>query len=100
MIDWSFRAGDLLVVVSLIGTCLFYATKVGRFTENIINMKGEIKELKEVAKSLAVIITQQAVSTVRLDAQGERLDHLDDKIERIRRGEGLATEGKISRLHP
>jgi SMC interacting uncharacterized protein involved in chromosome segregation len=89
-LDWNIRAGDVMVVVSLAGTCLLYATKVGRFAENMDNMKAEIKELKEVAKSLAVIITQQAVQTVRLDTQGERLNHLDDKIERIRRGEGLA----------
>ena len=54
------------------------------------SMQQEIRELKEVAKSLAVIITQQAVQTVRLDSQGERLNLIDDKIERIRRGEGLS----------
>jgi hypothetical protein len=91
MIDWSIRAGDLLVVASFAGTCLVYATKVGGWGETINNMKKEITELKEVAKSLAVIITQQAVSSTRLDSQGERLNLMEDKIERIRRGEGLAT---------
>lgn len=90
MIDWNIRAGDLLVVVSLGGTCLLYAARVGRFAERLENMKEEIRELKEVAKSLTVIITQQAVASTRMDTQGERLNHLDDKIERIRRGEGLA----------
>lgn len=80
-----------MVVVSLIATCLIYATKVGRFAETIDTMKEDIRELKEVTKSLTVIITNQAVQTVRLDTQGERLNHLDDKIERIRRGEGLTT---------
>lgn len=90
MIDWNVRVGDLLVVASLAGTCILYAYKSGRFAESIITMQREIKELKEVAKSLTVIITQQAVQTVRLDTQGERLNMIDDKIERIRRGEGLA----------
>lgn len=90
MIDYSVRLGDILVVVSLTGTCLFYAFKSGRFTESIAQMQKEITELKEVAKSLAVIITNQAVQTVRVDSQGERLNLMDDKIERIRRGEGLA----------
>jgi hypothetical protein len=94
MIDWNIRAGDLLVVASLACTCLFYAFKSGRFAENIEQMEREIKELKEVAKSLVVIITNQAVQTVRLDTQGERLNQLDDKVERIRRGEGLATGAK------
>lgn len=94
MIDYSIRLGDVLVIVSLAGTCMFYAFKSGRFTETIVQMRSEIKELKEVAKSLAVIITNQAVQTVRLDSQGERLNMMDDKIERIRRGEGLAPGGK------
>lgn len=92
MIDWNFRAGDLLVVASLAATCVLYAFKTGRFTASVENMEAQITELKEVAKSLAVIITQQAVQTVRLDAQGERLNQIDDKIERIRRGEGLAVK--------
>lgn len=92
MIDWNVRIGDLLVVASLTGTCLFYSFKSGRFTESIATMQREIKELKEVSKGLVVIITNQAVQTVRLDTQGERLNALDDRIERIRRGEGLATK--------
>lgn len=89
MIDWNVRAGDVLVMMSMVGTCLFYAFRSGRFAESISTMQREIRELKEVAKSLAVIITQQAVQTVRLDTQGERLNQMDDRIERIRRGEGL-----------
>lgn len=89
MIDWNVRIGDILVVLSLAGTCIFYAFRSGRFAESIITMQREIKELKEVAKSLAVIITQQAVQTVRLDSQGERLNMMDQKIEDIRHGDGL-----------
>lgn len=92
MIEWNIRVGDLLVVASLAGTCLFYAFKSGRFAESITHMQKEIIELKEVAKSLSVIITNQAVQTVRQDSQGERLNQMDDKIERIRRGEGLTTK--------
>lgn len=91
MFDWSIRAGDVGVMLSFVGTCVFYAAKVGRFAEMIDNMKSELRELKEVSKSMAVVITEQAVSQVRLDTQGQRLNQMDDKIERIRRGEGLAT---------
>lgn len=90
MIDYNIRVGDILVIISLAGTCVFYAFKSGRFAESILTMQREIGELKEVSKSLLVVITQQAVQTVRLDTQGERLNQIDDKIERIRRGEGLA----------
>lgn len=94
MIDWNVRIGDILVVVSLAGTCIFYAFRSGRFAESIITMQREIRELKEVAKSLTVIITQQAVQTVRLDSQGERLNSLDDKIESLRHGERLTMKDK------
>lgn len=94
MIDWNVRAGDILVVISLAGTCIFYAFRSGRFAESIITMQREIRELKEVAKSLSVIITQQAVQTVRLDSQGERLNSMDDKIESLRHGERLTTKDK------
>lgn len=89
MIDWNVRIGDILVVLSLAGTCIFYAFRSGRFAESIITMQREIRELKEVAKSLAVIITQQAVQTVRLDSQGERLNIMDKRVEDLRRGDGF-----------
>lgn len=91
MIDWNVRIGDILVVISLAGTCIFYAFRSGRFAESILTMQREIKELKEVAKSLAVIITQQAVSVVRLDSQAERMNIIDQKIEDLRHGDGLIT---------
>lgn len=97
MIDWNVRVGDILVVVSLAGTCIFYAFRSGRFAESIITMQREIREMKEVAKSLAVIITQQAVQTVRMDSQGERLNSLDDKIEDLRRGDGYIIAHRASK---
>lgn len=97
MIDWNVRVGDILVVVSLAGTCIFYAFRSGRFAESIITMQREIREMKEVAKSLAVIITNQAVQTVRMDSQGERLNSLDDKIEDLRRGDGYIIANRASK---
>lgn len=94
MIDWNVRIGDIAVIASLAGTCIFYAFRSGRFAESIMTMQKEISELKEVAKSMIVIITNQAVQTVRQDAQGERLNILDKRIEDLRRGEGLITKGR------
>lgn len=94
MIDWNFRIGDVAVIMSLVGTCIFYAFRSGRFAENILTMQKEITELKEVAKSLAVIITNQAVQTVRQDSQGERLNILDKRVEDLRRGEGFIVKPK------
>lgn len=94
MIDWNFRIGDVAVIMSLAGTCIFYAFRSGRFAENILTMQKEITELKEVAKSLAVIITAQAVQTVRQDSQGERLNILDKRVEDLRHGEGFIVKPK------
>jgi hypothetical protein len=89
MVDWNVRFGDLLVVASLVGTCLFYAARAGRFAESIANMQEEIKQLKDVTKELSVIVTQQAVATVRMDSQGERLNILDKRLEDLRHGQGF-----------
>ncbi len=89
MVEWNIRIGDVAVIASLVGSCLFYAFRSGRFAESLLTMQKEISELKEVAKSLTVIITNQAVQTVRLDSQGDRLNILDKRIEDLRRGDGL-----------
>ena len=94
-IEDNIRVGDIAVMVSLAVSCLFYAFRSGRFAESILTMQREIKELKEVSKSMLVIITEQAVQTVRMDNQAAQLNHLDDKLERIRRGEGLAIDRLI-----
>lgn len=88
MIDWNVRVGDILVVLSLAGTCIFYAFRSGRFAESIVTMQSEIRELKDLAKSLAIVITAQAVQTQRLDTQGDRLNILDKRVEDLRRGDG------------
>lgn len=94
MIDWNFRIGDVAVILSLAGTCVFYAFRSGRFAESIMVMQKEITELKDVSKSLAMIITAQAVASVRMDTQGERLNIIDKRVEDLRRGEGLITKGR------
>ena len=91
MIDWNVRVGDILVVVSLAGSILFYAFRSGQFAESIKTMQREIKDLKEVSKDLAKIVTTQAVQNNRLDTAAERLNMMDKKIEDLRRGEGLIT---------
>lgn len=101
MIEWNVRIGDLLVVMSLAGTCLLYAFRSGRFAESIKTMQREIKELKDVAKSLALVITAQAVQTTRQDAQAERLNILDKRVEDLRHGNGfIAGPRGIDKSYP
>lgn len=88
MIEWNVRIGDILVVISMAGTFVLYAFRSGRFAESITTMQREIKELKDVARGLAAVVTQQAVQTTRLDTQGDRLNILDKRIEDLRKGDG------------
>jgi uncharacterized membrane protein len=87
IVDWNVRFGDILIVLSLVGTCLLFAFRSGQVAKSIEVMQKEISELKEVTKSLAAILTQQAVVSVRLDAHADRLNMLDKRIEDIKRAE-------------
>lgn len=89
MIDWNIRFGDLLVVASMGGAGIVYAFRSGRFAETVTSMQKEIKELKEITKAIAAVVTAQAVHTTRLDNQGERLNILDKRVEGLRRGHGF-----------
>lgn len=88
MVDWNIRVGDILVVISLVGTAIAYAFRSGRFAESIKSMQNEITEMKDVAKAMAKIVTSMAVQTTRLDTAAERLNVMDRKIEDLRRGDG------------
>ncbi len=101
MIDWQIRFGDLLVIGSLIGSILYYAFQSGKFTQSILTMKQDIIELNEFAKSMGKTLTQMAVQHSRLDAQAERLNVLDKRIEDLRHGDGfIAGRRGIEREHP
>jgi prefoldin subunit 5 len=88
MIDWNIRFGDLAVVASLGGTCLFYATKIGRFSEMIENMQKQIEKLEDTTKKIADVVTAQAVQDTRLNNISSRMNRVDENIEDLRRGRG------------
>jgi len=89
MIDWNVRVGDILVVLSLAGSIMFYAFRSGQFAESIKTMQREIKDLKDVAKQLAAVIIDNAVMNTRLNTAADRLNLMDKKIEDLRRGDGF-----------
>jgi cell division protein FtsB len=85
MIDTSIRIGDIAVVASLAGTCLYYSFIAGKFTTRIDNMQTTVDKLEGV-------VTTLAVQKERLDSQGARLNVLDARIEDLRRGQGFIRE--------
>lgn len=101
-IDWDIKFGDMLVMASLAGSLIYYAYKSGRFTQSIDTMQREIKELKNLASTIATAITTLAVQDTRLNNQDDRLKILDKRIEDLRRGEGLIVSrvGPVDRPHP
>lgn len=82
MIDWNVRFGDLLVVASLIGTCIVYAFKSGRFTESIRYMQKEIIALKDALKIVGDVLTMVAV-------QKTEIKNIQDDIRELKHGKGF-----------
>lgn len=52
------------------------------------NLKEEVLEMKEELKSLAQVITMQAVQTTRLDNLSGLLSSVEKRVEDLRRGNG------------
>lgn len=101
MIEWNIRVGDILVVMSLAGSILFYAFRSGQFAESIKTMQREIRDLKDVAKQLASVITENAVMSNRLNTAADRLNIMDKKIEDLRHGHGFIQGSRgIEREYP
>ncbi len=82
MIDWNVRAGDLLVVASLAGTCIVYAFKSGRFAESIENMQLEIIGLKKVTEAITSLLTTVAVQKIELE-------NIREDVRELKHGEGF-----------
>lgn len=88
MIDWNLRAGDLLVVASLAGTCFYYSFVAGKFATRIENMTDDIKELKQGEERITDVLIAMSSQKERMDAQGQRLNVIDQRIEDLRNGRG------------
>lgn len=88
-ISWEIKVGDVLVVASMIGTMLALAVRTGGVHKTIDFMQREIQELKTTTGKIAEVLVSLAVQDSRLNAQSERLNTLDRRIEDLRRGDGF-----------
>lgn len=77
MIDWSFRFGDVMVIMSFLGTIGMFIYRGGRFTRAIESMQEEISALKKVAESVAGVLTAIAVQKIELE-------HVREDIKEIK----------------
>jgi predicted methyltransferase len=81
-IDWAIKLTDLLVIAGFAGTVGAMLFRSGRVFHSITSMQIEIKELKDVAKSVAEVLTTVAIQKVELDHMREDID----EIKKNRRG--------------
>ncbi len=87
MIDWNIRFGDILVVVSLVGTGLIFAYKTGSFTESVKAMQRELEALKEIAKTISGVLTTVATQKVEIE-------NIKEDIRELKHWEGFVGRPK------
>lgn len=89
MIDWNIRVGDLAVVASVLAG---WGVGIIRSSSNMKMMIRDIDELKDIAKTTSTVLTNLAVQKERLDAQGQRLNTIDQHIDDLRNGRGYISD--------
>lgn len=100
MIDWSIRFGDILVIVSILGTIGVFAFRSGGFTQSIESMKEDLVELKLSQRAQTEVLAKLAVYQTRIDSLEKRIDWIQDQIEDMRHGRGFILEHQDKRpLH-
>jgi peptidoglycan hydrolase CwlO-like protein len=79
-------------VIQLVGigvqTILFLLAGYGmviRTDSSVNSLKEEVKEMQREIKSMADVVTQIAVQTVRIDSVNDRLNMLDARITKTER---------------
>lgn len=77
-IDWVLRLGDVIIVLGFAGTILLSSYKVGKLASAFEGMQKEIISLKDVAKSVADVLTTVAV-------QKSEIAHIRDDVDELRK---------------
>ncbi len=81
-VDWSVRLGDLIVLLGFLGTIAMYGFRAGRFAAALDIMRSEITSLKDVAKTVADVLTTVAVQKVELS-------NIREDIQELKHGKGF-----------
>lgn len=78
---------------SILGGGAVILFKLGRAIERFEGVGkiqgGQINEMKESIKSLADLMTKQALASQRMDNFGDRMNRQDKLLDDLRRGEGF-----------
>lgn len=94
-LDAMLKIGEIVAIVGSLGVGLF---TIGRSTsriETVVSNQGQdIMLMQSEIKKLAEVITVQAVQTTRIDNLAAHVNSIDQRLEDLRRGDGI-----ITRLH-
>lgn len=76
---------------AFVGGSLLYkrGDREGHASQLAQGITDEIADMKDELKKLATVITTLAVQNERLDNQASRLNTIDSKLEALRRGDGF-----------
>ena len=82
MIDWNIRVGDILVVMSLVGTGMIFSYRTGAFTESVNAMKKELEKLSDITKTISDVLTTVAV-------QKKEIEFIREALKELQHGRGF-----------
>lgn len=82
LFDWFGSVKDVLLFASYAGTIGILVFRAGKFTRAIESMQAEISSLRDVAKTVADVLTAVAVQKVELS-------YIRKDIDEIKHGRGL-----------
>lgn len=82
MIDWSIRAGDMLVLAGFLGGSLALVFRGGKLYAAIEVMQNEIRSLKDVAAQIGAVLTTVAV-------QKTEIERIREDVRELKYGRGF-----------
>lgn len=85
-VEWTFRAGDFIIIVTFLSTALLYAIRMGRFTMRI-EMQNELTDRRLQSLEHGQEMIGESLRT--LAVQGSRLDRLEADLRELRHGDGI-----------
>src|SRR5258706_8182525 len=76
-----------------------YALVIRNDASNM-TLREQVKQIQDELKALATVITAMAVQEEKTNGLTNRMNQLDDKLERLRRGDGFVAGSRgIEREH-
>lgn len=79
MVDWNINFGNVLTIGVI----------VGGWAYTIIQMKSDVREIKAQMKAVALLVTNQAVFSNRMENLEQDVRNVEKDVRELRHGEGF-----------